>query len=350
MRRILSNRLTAAVRLAACVWILAAATVLAQRSVPSLVIVDFLAVDENGRPVTDLTTNEVVVRVGGQAVDVQSLRFMRSASDFLSRATHQEFQPFGSSEAEDFERKFLLAIDEESLPQGSEQSTREAIGAFVGKLGARDQVALVIVPHGGVRVRFTTDHGQVARAVGRLSGRAIGSEAATDAACRTQNVLRELNSMFSAAANPFGPITRVLFSGSLYDGGTAVQAAFGTFMACNVQMNDFRQLGLGAAKSRSYVYIIQPETFGDLQWSSSPRSGLEQLAGVTGGRILQLSGRDLEVLDRVRLETSAVYVALVGVAHRLGSLQALSVKTSRSGVSIVARPQIQVPTDGAAPR
>jgi len=327
--------------LATCIGILGNSAVFTQRSPDaSGLTVDFLAVDASGRPLLDLRHDEVVLKVGGQRVDLRSLRLVPAASDAISRASRDTPQTFGSAEALDFERTFVIVIDDESLPQGSEQSTRDAIAGFVRGLGVRDRVGLVVVPHGGGRVPLTTDHNQVAQAVRRLSGRASRNEAVTDAACRTQNVLRELNAVLSAAESPYGPVTLVFVSGSMYDGGGGVQAPLGTVMACTVQQADFRRFGPRGAQSRSYLYIVQPETFNSLQWNSSPRSGLEQLAGAMGGRILQLSGRDSDVLNRVLLETSAVYVAIVGLTNTPRSVQTLSVTTSRRGVKIVARPQI----------
>jgi hypothetical protein len=320
-----------------------------QRSSGYLLTVDFLAVDSTRRPVDGLRATEVALKVGGKPAELVSLKLLPAASDSSSQPLRSTL-PFGSAESVDFERKFLIVVDDESLPQGSEQSTRDAIVSFLERLSSKDQVGLLVVPHGGTRLPLTTDHSQIARAVLRLAGRATGGETVSDAACRTGQVLRELDTVLARAESPSGPVMLVLFSGSMYDGGGAVQVPFGTPMACHVQLSDFRQVGLRAARSRGYTYIVQPDTFNRLQWTSSPRSGLEQLAGVTGGRILQLSGRDRDVLEAIRLETSAIYTARVRVDDQVRAAQTFDVRTSRPDVTIVARPQITVPSGAFSPR
>jgi hypothetical protein len=315
------------------------------------IAVDFLALDGQGRPVSDLRTDEVVVRLGRDPADVYRLTFVPAASGPINSASQSRVQPFGSSEARDFERRFLIVVDDESLPQGSEQSTRDAVATFVRTLDSRDRVSLATVPRGGLRVPLTSEHAQVARAVQRISGRALRRESEADAACRTRSVLRELEALFAQLANPAGPFFAVFFSGGLYDGGAEIQTP-GAVIACDLQLSDFRQLGIRAAASRSFMYIVQPETFSSPPWTSNPRAGLEHVAGVTGGRILQLSGRDVDVLDRVRVETTGVHLAIARLRSqpRGGIDHPLSVRVRRPGVVVVARPQLTVPAERPSTR
>jgi hypothetical protein len=303
-----------------------------------LVTVDFLATDANGVPVTDLRSDEVSVRIGGESTTMRGLRRLPAASETGAAALAS--QPFGAAESPAFDRRFLLVVDEESLPQGSAQSTRDAITSFLGRLDPRDHVGLAFVPRGGMRTAMTLNHQQAAVAIQQLSGRGTGRESVADAACRARLVLSALSGLLSDAETTRSPVILVFFSGSMYDGGGAVQAPLGTFLACDLQMSEFREVGIRAALARSYVYIVQPDVFDTASWTSSPRAGLEQLAGVTNGRIVQLSGRDLRALDPLATETSAIYVALVNVRGRSQAIQTLSVRTSRPGVTIVARPQI----------
>ena len=55
---------------------------------------------------------------------------------------------FCAREAVSFERSFLLVIDDESLPQRSEQSTRDALRSFVRRLHPADRAGLAAIPHG----------------------------------------------------------------------------------------------------------------------------------------------------------------------------------------------------------
>ena len=310
------------------------------------IAVDFLAVDSDGRPVRDLAPGDVSIRLGRETANVRALRFIPAAGDG-GRATLRAPQPFGSPEAFDFQRSFLVAVDDESLPQGAVQSVRDAISLFIRQLRPDDRVGLATVPHGSLRVALTTEHSRVVQSAQQVSGRAPARESPADAACRARNVLGQVAQLIRDVGRPNAPLTIVFFSASMYDGGGAVQAPLGSFIGCDLQLSEFRQLSLRAAESRSYLYIVQPEVFTDPAWVSSPRSGLEHMAGATGGRIMEIGGRGSDMFRRIASEVSGVYLAgaLVRSKPRGGTLYDVSVRTTRPGVTILARPHLAVPPD-----
>jgi hypothetical protein len=122
---------------------------------------------------------------------------------------------------------------------------------------------------------------------------------------------------------------------------------------------EFRRVGAQAAAARAYMYVIQPELIGVRgsssepatigggipRWDNNPRTGLEHLAGITGGKLLQLAGPESDVLLRIGVETSAFYVASVDPEpnERNDNLHLVNVKASRNGVNVYTRPDIVIP-------
>jgi hypothetical protein len=99
------------------------------------------------------------------------------------------------------------------------------------------------------------------------------------------------------------------------------------------------------------MYVIQPhEPMLDAQGRDSPPSmtldsdrrvyGLQDLAGMTGGEFLRLTGAGTSVFGRIADELSSHY--LMGFEPRSGeqtaSLTRFRIESSRRGVSIRARP------------
>ncbi|MEO8071191.1 MAG: hypothetical protein ABI652_07300, partial [Acidobacteriota bacterium] len=312
------------------------------------VTIDFVAVNTDGHPVIDLRADEISVKIGGENGTVRSLRAIPAADGRSDRISQASVMPFGSPESTTFERSFLVVIDDESIPQGSEQSTRDAVRGLVNGLAPRDRIGLVTIPHGGVRVPLTLDHGRVAREAGQVSGRGSRRETAVESGCRSRNSLVALTSLIRAmgSISTTGPLTVVFFSAGMSDSAGPAGAPFGTVTACELQSSEFRPVGLEAALARAYFYIVQPEIFETAPSETRPRAGLEHLAGVTGGRILQLSGREGDLLRRVSGEMSSVYVADVELdaLDRIVATYALSVKTARRGVTIHARPDVAMAT------
>ena len=66
---------------------------------------------------------------------------------------------------------------------------REAVAMLLTSLTPRDRVAVVTLPHGGLKVDFTTDHAQAIKAIEAITGQAPRTESDTDAACRTRDTL-----------------------------------------------------------------------------------------------------------------------------------------------------------------
>ena len=64
----------------------------------------------------------------------------------------------------------MLAIDNDSFRPGSEGPLREAVDALLKGLRAADQITLLTMPYGGIKVPFTTDHRRVRAAISQVVG------------------------------------------------------------------------------------------------------------------------------------------------------------------------------------
>jgi hypothetical protein len=76
--------------------------------------------------------------------------------------------------------------------------------------------------------------------------------------------------------------------------------------------------------------------------SDNPLEGIEHLAGVTGGKMLQLTGSTDGAFGRVARESGAYYLAALEPdrADRTGRSQQLEVRVTRPGLEIRSRPHI----------
>ena len=328
------------------------------------VLIDFLAIGRDGIPVTDLRADELTLRIDGRARPVRSLRVVELGPAVDPTALPSVLPPpFGENDGAEFGRNILVIIEDESIPAGSEQNVKDAIGAFVNRLSRRDRIGLVTVPHGGQHIGLTTDHARVRQALSLVYGRATRNESDADAACRSRETLLALGGLLSRTRADDGPLIVIFFSASMIGGRGAeapVQGMGGLqSRRCELQPEDFRRVGTEGAAARAYFYIVQPEAPGVRsntqepatsggaipRWDNNPRAGLEHLAGVTGGRVFQLAGSDVTLLNRVGVETSAFYIASLepDPAERTDNTHQLSVRTTRTGVTVYARPDIMLP-------
>jgi hypothetical protein len=152
------------------------------------VTIDFLALAADGRPVRDLKPEDLTVRMDGKTRTVRSLQFVPIADAPGSgvRTTLDIPPPFMTNVLSRTGRAIVLVIDDESLRVGEEQRTKDAITQILTELPLTDRVALVTIPHGGIKV-ISTDRTSCAGA--RADHRGAQTPDREDAACRTRTVL-----------------------------------------------------------------------------------------------------------------------------------------------------------------
>jgi VWFA-related protein len=379
--------------------VLAAVTVAGQqtaspqfRAGTELVAVDFQVIDEAGRPVTDLKPGELTLKVDGRARDIRALQFVKVAgtsTESPGPITSLPL-PFATNDAVSPGRIIIIVIDHEQLRPGEGKAAIEAAGRLVDRLSAADRVGLVTLPNGRVEVDLTTNHERVRKALATIVGRAprsssiwnislseaiavdrerldsdkpatnelIGREChgPGDSSCitnvvteamrlareidfRSRSSLQALDDFLNGVSHVEGPKTIVLLSGAF------VRASV------NDTPLDLDVVAKAAAAARAQFYVVQPhESMMDTQNRNSVatltkdeelrREGLEDLAGVTGGVLLRLSGLGDTAFTRIADEVSAYY--LLGFEPRSqerdGKRHKIELATKRPKVLIRARP------------
>jgi VWFA-related protein len=324
-----------------------------------LVAIDFLAVGATGDPVTDLTADQITLRVSGKSRTIKTLQFRKMdqlrATDEPRSAVAVE-PPYGTNLLPDANaRTLVIVVEDESLEPGREAAMREAVAMLLRGLSARDRVALVTVPHGGLKVDFTTDREKVRAALWQITGQASRNERGDDASCRSRDTIQALTGLLDDLAGGHGPTTVLFFSSGLTGTSPMVLPPPGVagqqqplIGRCVLLPEVFQQVGSAAETARANFYIVPHDNHAAI----TPRSleGLENLAGVTGGVRLGMASAAEIALSRVARESAGYYVAtfMPEPAERNGLNHRVDVRVARPGVSVRTRPGLRIPKPALA--
>ncbi|MGB2714932.1 MAG: hypothetical protein WBC51_12180 [Vicinamibacterales bacterium] len=333
----------------------------AERAVDFLAV-DFSAVSADGTPVTDLKPEDVTVRIGGRARPLRSLQLITVATTEKSAPSEGASpSPFGTNAVSENGRTLFLALDDDSFRPGREGPLRQAVDRLIGGLSPHDRIALATMPYGGTKVSFTTDHSRIRTALLQIVGQADVNQTGSALACRTRRTLESLTGHLDLLGVRELPVT-VLF---VTLGLAAPRRDAPMMMApgmCELTTDMFQQVGAAAARARAQFYVIQPDHIMPVpgvtpteniagvgfRGSDNPVEGIEHLAGVTAGKMLQLTTSPENVVGRILRETSAYYLASVDPlpSDRSGRAQPLDVRVARQGLDVRSRPAIAFAKDG----
>jgi hypothetical protein len=310
----------------------------------------FAAVGQDGSPVADLKADELTVKIGGRARAIRSLQLISFDGGAAAAGPEAPPPPFGSNAKSAVGRTFVLAIDEDSFRPGREGPLRHATDRLIAGLGSADRITLVTMPYGGVKVPLTTEHSRVRSALANIIGQAPARQTGSQLACRTRDTLETLVSYLDSLGVREEPVTLLFVTSGLAAPRRDAVSALPPGM-CELQENLFTRVAVAAGAARTHVYVIRPgdapdkgdsvQREGNLG-SDNPLAGMDHLTGVTGGKLLSLTGSSGTALDRVLLETSAVYSATVEaqLTDRSGRSQPLDVRVTRRGVEVRAQPYV----------
>jgi hypothetical protein len=229
------------------------------------------------------------------------------------------------------------------MPIGQEQKLRSALSDFVRDLPPADNVAIVTVPHGGIKVGLTTDRDQLRRAIANISP----MSPIEPPICRTRTTLRTLEgTLDQLARSSKQPVIVAFLSASLMGQSRMEEAPRANRGAlspqggsCYLQTDDFVRVGATLAASRAHLYIIHPD------YSHEPvLEGIENLRGQTGAPMFHLTSSGEPGLYRMARETSAYYVATFDTdpEERDGKAQPASIRTTRRGAEVRGRPYVVI--------
>lgn len=365
-----------------------AATAAAQprfRSGTDVTAVDVAVVDDDGRPIRDLTPADFIVRIGGTPRRVLSADWLSSTAR-PGAAAEPAVEGFTSNADAGGGRLIVLAVDEAGLPFGSGRAVLAAASRFLTALPPGDRVAVAGIGQGGQGVGFTTDRARIARAVAQVTGRttlrpenrhhlslreatgveAMGDGAAADAirrecegltgrqreACE-QEVLedaRELAVVMRQQSRQFVLGLRQLLTGlSAIDAPKTLVLISNGFIPDDPASDAF-EIARAAAAARTTIYALQLDrTFVDISDTRPPVDpygdraerveGLVTLAATTRGALFVVSGDGTGVFRRLERELAGYY--LIGVESdprdRDGKPHVIDVQVTRRGVTVRAR-------------
>ena len=307
----------------------------------------FSVVTPDGANIADLKASEVSIRLGGRNRSIRSLQLITVGSG--GEVDTGLPLPFGTNAMGAAGRTLVIIVDDESFRPGLEGVLRAATDSLLDDLGPQDRLSLVTLPLGGVRVPLTTDHTRVRTAMSQLVGHASPNTTGSDFACRTRRTLESLVGYLESTGTRAEPMSVMFVTAALAAPRRDAVTALAPGM-CELSEHLFARVGVAAGAARANFYVIRPGDASDggatqretARGSDNPFAGMEHLTGVTGGKILSLTGSTGTAMDRVVRETAAYYLASLDAlpTDRSGRTQALSVDVDRRGVEVRSQPQI----------
>lgn len=323
-----------------------------------LVAVDFLALAKDGSSVRDLTRDDVTLKVDGRARDVRSLQFVELAhagDEGVLRSAPTLALPFGSNRLTDAGRAIVIVIDRDSIHPGQEEPIRSAVGHFLNRLTASDRVGFVTLPRSPNEVGLTREFDRIREAVVKTTGHAPQTQTDDEKTCRSRETLFALTQLIEPLAVIDGPKTVVLVSSGLLSPKQDF-ARFNTARnlpslgslpsaVCDIKPDYFDAVGATAEGARAHLYVIQSEVArSDPSVTSADYSGLESLAGVTGGEVLPLLGGD-EAFKRIARESAGYYLLAFepDASERNGASHRIELRVARENVKVRTRPGFVIP-------
>ena len=307
----------------------------------------FGVVTPDGSPLADLKASEVSVRIGGRARTVRSLQLITVGVG--GEVDTGLPLPFGTNAVSAAGRTLVIIVDDESFRPGLEGVLRGATESLIDGLGPLDRLSLVTLPLGGTRVPLTADHSRVRTAMSQLVGHASPNQTGSDLACRTRRTLESLVTYLDGLGTRAEPMSIMFVTAALAGPRRDAVTALAPGM-CELSEHLFSRVGVAAGAARAQFYVIRPGDASDggavqretSRGSDNPFAGMEHLTGVTGGKILSLTGSAGTAMERVLRETTAYYLASVEAlpTDRSGRTQVLSVNVARPRVEVRTQPQI----------
>ncbi|MCC7126751.1 MAG: VWA domain-containing protein [Acidobacteria bacterium] len=362
-----------------------------------LVLVDVSVNDRDGRPITDLNVEDFTLEVNGRPRTIASSQYVSTVPDTPTAATDASAP--SSNDAPTSGRLLLFVIDDGHIRLGAAQAVVRTSEMLLSQLAPGDLVGVARLPSGIGSVEFTADRRRVREALARPAGSASGPNtgvqvqiseafaletgdtetwnqalarecsglsdvimdscasaleteahtAITEAGTRAVQTLRYLDVLFSRLAKLNAPVNVVMITEGLFLGRTPTALA---------------GVSRRAAEARVTLHIVRPANSllmdASRQFVSGMnygmddflmRDGLEQLAGVTRGRMVQVSaGTGAGIFERLNREMSGYY--LLGFepsdADRTGRQRRIRVQVRRKGISVRSRPTFALAREAAA--
>jgi VWFA-related protein len=370
------------------------------RSGVDVVAVDVTVSDRDGRPVTDLQSDDFIVTVDGRQRRIVSVEYVAQAGPTsLAPAPERHasgLASYSSNEGATPGRMFMITVDQTNIRSGQGRQAFAAAERFLDSLSPSDRVGLATIPPPGPRVDFTTNRNAVRMALRRVAGwgnrfqglhfmtltealeveralmqgdgpvpavvaRECGQSPditefgmcrlrveaeARDLVATTRQATREslqaMRNLLESMGRVDGPKTMVLLTE-----GLVMEIGGGGEL---VTLSDLSWVASAAAASRVTIYalFLSSDGFDASQAGPTPnpivdetllRAGLDTLTGYAKGTTFKVVGSADPSFERIAVETSGFY--LLGVegetGDRDGKAHKINVTVKRSNVHARAR-------------
>jgi len=353
-----------------------------------LVLVDVSVTDNSSSPITDLSAADFELEVNGQPRAIASAQYISTLPEAPTEPL--DVQAPSSNDAPTSGRLMLFVVDDGHIRVGGAQAIIRAGEMLLDQLAPGDLVGLARLPSGVGSVEFTADRQRIIDALRRPAGtpegmtgsrqvqvseafaletndmdtwqQAVSRECAgqsdlalescadmlevearnalSEASSRATQTLRYLDTIFARLARLDSPVNVIMISEGLFIGRSPLTLV---------------DVSRRAAEARVTLHIVRPAQSMMMDASRAMsggmrsfslddylmRDGLEQLAGQTRGRLLQISaGTGAGIFERLNRELSGYY--LLGFepteADRTGRQRRIRVEVRRRGVTVRARP------------
>ncbi len=391
----------------------ASAAALAQtptfRSGVDLVTVDVTAIDRDGRPIADLTPEQVQLYVDGQPRRVVATQFVGRTAASLKPGAVSAPQHFSSNEYADSGRLVVIAVDQQNIRPVEGTRALRAAGRFLDSLDPADRVGVTSLTHLGP-IEFTRDRllarGRLERLVGEgdpvvvqfniglaealssgegnrtslnevikrecgqwpnrpVDAARLGDNPDAADPC-PQQIEQEARAIAQHArtttAMSVTSLRRVIDSLRDFEGPKTVVLLSEGLVAEPLYF-DFADLAAAARDARVTIYVLQldvpradaaearpsPTFMYDRQLRAD---GLARVAGAARGTVFQLVGENPAPFNRIALELSGYYLVAFEArdADHDGREHRIRVSLKRKAVSVRARPTFRIAPAAASRR
>ena len=145
------------------------------RSSVEVTSLDVGVVDRDGKPITDLTPQDFVVRVDGAPRRVVSAEWVSLVTPPKPDAPPPP-PGYSTNENATGGRLILIVIDQPNIRFGGAAGLRRAVNGFIDRLQPSDRIAAVGIGPGSTSTPFTADRERVKQAIARMAGSAAQAE------------------------------------------------------------------------------------------------------------------------------------------------------------------------------
>jgi VWFA-related protein len=358
-----------------------------------LVAVDVSVVDRNGRPVRDLKPGDFAITVDGRPRTVASVEFVSFTRP--SEPAPPPPEDFSTNTTAIGGRLIMIVIDAGNIQPGRGRPAFDAVRKFVGGLNPADRVALTTLPGAGPQIDFTANHALVQTLLQRIVGQAVrtvirprvsltealgiarddsillnramerecggaatpadrqvcrqelideSQSIAIDARQRARATIGGLHAIFERLAANESPKTVIFISEGL---------------VIDHEVSDLTWVGAAASKAHATVYVVQldqpPMDITEMRPTLSLGAdrqtlveGLDTLAGVTRGDVLEIVAGAEPAFNRLALELSGYYLLSFEAqpGDRDGKTHRIRVDVNRKNVEVRARREFEAAPSG----